>query len=49
MYFKNISDEELRQFHPVNTQDFIMSLTDVLDSNLFKIILYQDQVFLISA
>lgn len=37
MYFKNISDEELRQFHPVKTQDFIMSLTDVLDSNLFKI------------
>ena len=37
MYFKNISNEELRQFHPVNTQDFIMSLTDVLDSNLFKI------------
>ena len=37
MYFKNISNEELRQFHPVNTQDFIMSLTDILDSNLFKI------------
>ena len=37
MYFKNISNEELRQFRPVKTQDFIMSLTDVLDSNLFKV------------
>ena len=37
MYFKNISNEELRQFHPVQTHDFIMSLTEVLDSNLFKI------------
>ena len=37
MYFKNISDKELRLFRQVKTQDFIMSLTDILDSNLFKI------------
>ena len=37
MYFKNISNEDLIQFHPVKTRDFMMSLTDVLDSNLFKI------------
>lgn len=37
MYFKDISNEELRRFRPVKTHDFVMSLTDILDSNLFKV------------
>lgn len=37
MYFTNVSDTELSQFHETVTNNFEMLLTSVLTSNLFKV------------
>jgi len=37
MYFTNIGNEELKHFHNTVGADFSISLTDLLDSNLFKV------------
>ena len=37
MYFSNIANEEIQNFHRIVTVDFSMSLTDILTSNLFKV------------
>lgn len=37
MYFSNMSNEELQHFHHTVGVDFSMSLTDVLNSNLFHV------------
>ena len=37
MYFSNIANEELQNFHGIVNVDFSMSLTDILTSNLFKV------------
>ena len=36
MYFSNIANSELQHFHGYSGADFSMSLTDILDSDLFK-------------
>ena len=37
MYFSNIGDSELSQYHSLVCNDFKMTLTDVLESDLFKV------------
>ena len=37
MYFSNIANEEIQNFHGIVNVDFSMSLTDILTSNLFKV------------
>ena len=37
MYFSNIANEELQNFHGIVNVDFSMSLTDILTSKLFKV------------
>ena len=37
MYFSNIGDSELSQYHSLVCNDFKMTLTDVLSSDLFKV------------
>ena len=37
MYFSNIGDAELGQYHNLVLNDFKMTLTDVLSSDLFKV------------
>ena len=46
MYFTNISDSELSQYHSLVLNDFKMTLTDVLVSDLFKVeTIVSDSIF----
>ena len=37
MYFTNIGNEELQYFHGLQAKNFTVSLTDMLDSDMFKV------------
>ena len=37
MYYKDITDEELQYFHGLTVPNFTITLTDLLESDLFKI------------
>ena len=46
MYFSNIGDTELGQYHSLVCNDFKMTLTDVLSSDLFKVeTIVSDSIF----